>query len=97
MGLLAATLAPISEQLSGRSTGAIIASLSASFVVLAIILNVLNQLLFKNPNEPPLVFHWVPFIGNTIAYGMDPYEFFFACRKKVRACKATSQDIDNNL
>lgn len=43
----------------------------------------LSQLLLKNPNEPPVVFHWFPVIGNTVTYGMDPYGFFFACRKKV--------------
>ena len=45
-------------------------------------LNVLRQLLFKNKNEPPLVFHWVPIIGSTISYGIDPFKFFFACREK---------------
>ena len=47
-----------------------------------ILLNVARQLLIRNPNEPPVVFHWVPFIGSTITYGIDPYEFFFDCRKK---------------
>lgn len=28
------------------------------------------------------MFHLVPFIGSTIAYGIDPYKFFFACREK---------------
>jgi hypothetical protein len=45
---------------------------------------VLNQILFKNPLEPPVVFHWVPVIGSTITYGIDPYKFFFECRAKVR-------------
>ncbi|EMC91199.1 hypothetical protein BAUCODRAFT_152483 [Baudoinia panamericana UAMH 10762] len=48
----------------------------------AILLNVARQLLLRNPNEPPIVFHWVPFIGSTITYGIDPYRFFFACREK---------------
>ncbi|PLN81727.1 14-alpha sterol demethylase [Aspergillus taichungensis] len=47
-----------------------------------IVLNVARQLLFRNPKEPPVVFHWVPFLGSTIAYGIDPYAFFFSCRKK---------------
>jgi sterol 14-demethylase len=51
---------------------------------LSIVLNVINQLFFYNRKEPPVVFHWVPFIGSTIAYGMDPYKFFFASRAKVR-------------
>ncbi|KAK5000307.1 Sterol 14-alpha demethylase, partial [Elasticomyces elasticus] len=54
----------------------------AAFLVLAVVLNVLKQLLLKNRNEPPVVFHWVPFLGSTITYGMDPYAFFFECRRK---------------
>ncbi|KAF7596185.1 Lanosterol 14-alpha-demethylase [Aspergillus hancockii] len=48
----------------------------------SIFLNVLRQLLFRNPKEPPVVFHWFPFIGSTISYGMDPYKFFSNCRTK---------------
>lgn len=47
-----------------------------------ILLNIARQVLVRNPHEPPLVFHWVPFIGNTITYGIDPYAFFFSCREK---------------
>lgn len=54
-----------------------------TLLVLSVVINVLAQLLFKNPNEPPVVFHWFPFIGNTISYGIDPYNFFFECRRKV--------------
>jgi hypothetical protein len=54
-----------------------------TLLVLSVVLNVLRQLLFKNPNEPPVVFHWFPVIGSTIWYGMDPYGFFFDCRDKV--------------
>ncbi|KAJ5856408.1 Cytochrome P450 [Penicillium soppii] len=50
--------------------------------LVSIVLNVINQLVFYNKKEPPVVFHWVPFIGSTIAYGMDPYQFFFASRAK---------------
>lgn len=54
--------------------------------VAAILLNVAYQLLFRvlNRTRPPLVFHWIPFLGSTVSYGMDPYKFFFACREKVR-------------
>ena len=54
--------------------------------VAAILLNVAYQLLLRvlNRTKPPLVFHWIPFLGSTISYGMDPYKFFFACREKVR-------------
>ncbi|KAK4958537.1 Lanosterol 14-alpha-demethylase [Elasticomyces elasticus] len=49
-------------------------------LTLTIALNVAKQLLLRNPNEPPMVFHWLPFIGSTITYGMDPYTFFFTQR-----------------
>ncbi|KAL4886983.1 cytochrome P450 [Aspergillus karnatakaensis] len=51
-------------------------------IFVAIIWNVLRQLLFRNKNEPPEVFHLVPFVGSTITYGMNPYKFFFSCREK---------------
>ncbi|KAF2275756.1 putative cytochrome P450 [Westerdykella ornata] len=49
-----------------------------------IALNLVYQFLFRilNRTRPPLVFHWVPFIGSAIHYGMDPYDFFFSCREK---------------
>lgn len=53
---------------------------------ISVVLNVLNQLFLYNPNEPPVVFHWFPILGSTIAYGMDPYQFFFSCRHKVYMC-----------
>ena len=84
MGILGELLGPVSNRLSNLSTGVAIVSTLFSFTVLAIVLNVLRQLLFKNPKEPPVVFHWVPFIGSTITYGIDPYKFFFSCREKVR-------------
>lgn len=87
MGLLAVLVGSVHEQFSKRSFGVIIAAGFFSFCVLAIILNVLRQLLFRNPHEPPLVFNWVPFFGNTIVYGIDPYKFFFTCRQKVREVK----------
>lgn len=86
MGLLATIAGPIPSLFSNRSIGAAIALGFASLVVLIVVLNALKQLLFKNPNEPPVVFHWVPFIGNTIGYGIDPYKFFFKCREKVQSC-----------
>jgi len=53
-------------------------------VLISVLLNVFNQLFLYNRNEPPVVFHWFPILGSTISYGMDPYQFFFACRQKVR-------------
>lgn len=83
MGLLGLVAEPLHNLLSNRSVGVIAAASFASFVVLAIVLNVLSQLLFRNPKEPPVVFHWVPVIGSTISYGIDPYKFFFNCRQKA--------------
>ena len=70
---------------SATSLATIIGLALGSLFALAVLLNVLHQLLHKNPNEPPVVFHWVPLIGSTIDYGIDPYKFFFRCREKVRA------------
>ncbi|KAL3479945.1 cytochrome P450 [Aspergillus californicus] len=50
--------------------------------LVVLVLNVARQSLFRNKNEPPMVFHWVPFVGNAIGYGTDPYHFFFSCRQK---------------
>lgn len=82
--LTGAVLIPLNAQISERGLAVVAAAGFVSFITLAVVLNVLSQLLFKNPNEPPLVFHWFPIIGNTISYGMDPYPFFFKCREKVR-------------
>ncbi|KAK5699256.1 Lanosterol 14-alpha-demethylase [Elasticomyces elasticus] len=58
------------------------ATLSAlALLTLTIALNIAKQLLLRNPNEPPMVFHWLPFIGSTITYGMSPYDFFFTQRR----------------
>lgn len=82
MGLLAGLSGPLGNFTSNASLPVLIAAGTASFVVLAVVLNVLKQLLFKKPNEPPIVFHWFPILGSTITYGMDPYRFFFANRAK---------------
>ncbi|KAI4103299.1 MAG: hypothetical protein L6R37_003927 [Teloschistes peruensis] len=58
MGLLAAIAGPLGDQISNRSTAVIVAAAFTSLFVLAVIVNVLHQLLFRNPTEPPLVFHW---------------------------------------
>jgi hypothetical protein len=90
MGLSSTLLGPLAERASSVSAGVLIASTIGTFITLAIILNVLNQLLLKNPKEPPVVFHWVPFFGSTITYGIDPFKFFFACREKVSSLSCTS-------
>ncbi|KAE8374617.1 cytochrome P450 [Aspergillus bertholletiae] len=60
----------------------LVGAYAAAGVLTIIVLNVLRQLLFRNKTDPPLVFHWIPFIGSTVTYGMDPYAFFFSCRQK---------------
>ncbi|KNG83092.1 14-alpha sterol demethylase Cyp51A, partial [Aspergillus nomiae NRRL 13137] len=60
----------------------LVSAYAAAGVLAIIILNVLRQLFFRNKSDPPLVFHWVPFVGSTVTYGMDPYAFFFSCRQK---------------
>ncbi|TLD13613.1 uncharacterized protein PgNI_02936 [Pyricularia grisea] len=52
------------------------------FIVGSITLNVLWQQLPRPKSEPPLVFHWLPFIGNAVSYGTDPYRFYTRCREK---------------
>jgi sterol 14alpha-demethylase len=83
MGVLESIATPLNGLILERGTGFVVAAGIISFLVVAVILNVLHQLLFKNPNEPPVVFHWFPVIGSTITYGIDPYKFFFDCRAKV--------------
>ncbi|KAG8525394.1 Sterol 14-alpha demethylase [Bacidia gigantensis] len=82
MGLIGFISRCLSNCLGTSSPGLVFATFISSLLLLAIVANVLSQLLFRNPNEPPLVFYWVPFIGSTVEYGIDPYRFFFQCRQK---------------
>lgn len=75
---------PVSERFFQLSTVSQIGALFLAFVALSVVVNVAQQLLFKNPNEPPVVFHWLPVIGSTVTYGMDPPRFFVENRAKVR-------------
>lgn len=87
MGFLSTVVTPLAYDLVATSKAALLIAAFTSVIVLAIVLNVLKQLLFRNPTEPPIVFHWIPFIGSTITYGIDPYKFFFSCREKVSSCR----------
>lgn len=51
---------------------------------LVILFNVFWQQLPRKKSEPPLIFHWIPFIGNAVSYGMHPLRFYQECQKKVR-------------
>lgn len=86
MGLLATLLEPLGpycEALSGLGTPLLVVVGTVTFIVLSVVVNVLSQLLFKDPTKPPLVFHYFPFFGSTIRYGTDPYAFFQDCQDKV--------------
>ncbi|KAK1565888.1 cytochrome P450 CYP51F2 [Colletotrichum navitas] len=55
---------------------------AGSLFLSIVILNLLWQQLPRPKSEPPLVFHWLPFIGNAVSYGMDPFTFYSQCREK---------------
>lgn len=84
MGLVQDIGGPLAEGFSRLGLFSQIGVAFGSFLFLSVFLNVLKQALVKNPNEPPLVFHWFPFVGSTITYGMDPPRFFKENREKVR-------------
>jgi sterol 14-demethylase len=64
------------------ATATVIYSILAG-IVTQCVRNIVKQLYFPDRDKPPVVFHWLPLIGSTIYYGMDPYKFFFECREKV--------------
>lgn len=74
---------PVAQSFFELGLASRIGVLVAAFLGISIALNVAHQILFKNPNEPPVVFHWLPIIGSTITYGMDPPRFFQENRDKV--------------
>ncbi|KAH7327245.1 cytochrome P450 sterol 14 alpha-demethylase [Rhexocercosporidium sp. MPI-PUGE-AT-0058] len=51
------------------------------FLTLSIFLNAIHQLLPKKKSEPPVVWHWIPFIGNAVEYGTDPLAFYTNCQR----------------
>lgn len=83
MGILAYIGGTLPDGLATASMPLVLAASAAILLLVAITVNVLQQLFFSDPTEPPVVFHWLPFIGSTIPYGIDPFKFFFDCRKKV--------------
>lgn len=83
MGLVALVLENVCQRCSNLSVWTLAGLGLLTFLVVVVVLNVLRQILFKNSNEPPVVFHWFPFVGSTISYGIDPYKFFFDARAKV--------------
>nr|AIF79454.1 CYP51A [Rhynchosporium commune] len=53
-----------------------------TLLIVTVLLNALHQLLPKKKSEPPLVWHWIPFIGNAIEYGTDPLAFYTKCQRQ---------------
>ncbi|KAF4512423.1 hypothetical protein G6O67_001565 [Ophiocordyceps sinensis] len=83
MGLVSAVGShPLAQQFQALGFAWQTAIALGGFLALSVMLNVANQVLNKNPLEPPLVFHWFPFVGSTITYGMDPPRFFQENRAK---------------
>ncbi|KAI1390154.1 cytochrome P450 [Hypoxylon trugodes] len=82
MGLLEEIRGPVSQYMSQLSTPSQVGVVAAAVLFFVVFINVLQQILFRNPKEPPVVFHWFPVIGSTITYGMDPPRFFKENRAK---------------
>lgn len=55
-----------------------------SLSAIVIFSTIFQQIFFKSSHRPPVVFHWLPIIGSTVAYGIDPFKFFYDCQAKVR-------------
>ncbi|TDZ46120.1 Eburicol 14-alpha-demethylase [Colletotrichum trifolii] len=55
---------------------------SVAGIVVSIVVNAFVQLVLARKNEPPKVFHWIPYVGNAISYGTDPVSFFVKYRAK---------------
>ncbi|KAK5259659.1 Sterol 14-alpha demethylase cyp51c [Exophiala xenobiotica] len=51
-------------------------------ILASVATTIVKQLFYRNAHKPPVVWHWVPWIGSTVDYGKDPYKFFFKCREK---------------
>jgi sterol 14alpha-demethylase len=85
MGLLQDVAGPLSQPFLQLGLASQIAVSIAAFLALTVFVNVLQQILFRNPNEPPVVFHLFPLIGSTVTYGIDPIRFFKENRARVRS------------
>lgn len=90
MGILEEVAAhPLAQSFQSSSLSFQISIVLAALIGLSVVYHVASQLLFKNPNEPPMVFSWFPIIGSTITYGMDPPAFFKENREKVHSLSRT--------
>ncbi|KAI9028354.1 lanosterol 14-alpha demethylase [Phycomyces nitens] len=51
-------------------------------LVVVFSIHILSQLVVpRDPNQPKLVFSWVPFLGNGVEFGMNPIGFIQKCQK----------------
>lgn len=75
--------ATAAEEISGLLKAA---AYTAAGFALSLAFSVFRQLfLLRSKTEPPAVFHWIPYVGSAVAYGMDPVAFFEKYRAKVSA------------
>ena len=84
---------PLAQQFTQLGVASQVGIVIVASLLLSVLLNVLNQVLFKRANEPPMVFHLFPIIGSTITYGLDPPPFFKENRAKVSLSAATADDL----
>ena len=82
MGLFSTLAEPLERLTASLPLWQIVLLGFTAFISLSIVWNIVRQLFFYDRNAPPEVFHVVPFIGSTISYGMDPFNFFFSCYEK---------------
>lgn len=82
MGVVQDQLEPLVAEFQKLGLASQIGLGFAAFIILSVVLNVANQILFSNPNEPPVVFHLFPLIGSTVEYGIDPPRWFMKMRAK---------------
>lgn len=72
------------EQVIGYSTYTLIVTTVIFGLTLVVLVNGAKQVLFRKRNEPPVVFHWLPFVGSAISYGQEPMRFLNDCQAKVQ-------------
>jgi sterol 14-demethylase len=98
MGLLTTLTEPLDYLRATLPTYQLVLLGLFAFVAASVAWNVTRQLLFRDKTAPPEVWSWFPVLGNTyvhrhsattrtdfsprIWYGMDPFDFFFACKQK---------------
>ncbi|OLY85446.1 Lanosterol 14-alpha demethylase [Smittium mucronatum] len=66
------------------NTSPLLFTLSSIIILLVTLVSwaQLEQMIFVNPNEPPVVHYWIPFIGSLIELGIHPLEFMRKNREK---------------